>query len=293
MIRRAIPWLTVFVVAVTTFAGCCHKHTCAPPPPPCNACPPGPIAPPPAHFTPAPPPGVSAPATSEFKDSIFTQAPGNSLPPGPASPRPIVRLSAPEVPAASIPSPDAGAAGAKSPETPSAPSGPPPSVPPVREDRDTTPQLPVDIPQFAIARPKVASGQQPGLDGIAWLQSHGYRTVLHIHAPGEDDAAALRQFERHGLKYISLEVSPANLTPQVVEEFTRIVTDEAKAPLFVYDRDGSLNGSLWYLYYRLTDHLDDEHARTEAGKLGFKANADGPHRDMWLAVQKYLADRKR
>jgi protein tyrosine phosphatase (PTP) superfamily phosphohydrolase (DUF442 family) len=166
-------------------------------------------------------------------------------------------------------------------------------MPPARDDRDATPQLPVDIPQFAMAAPKVASGQQPLLDGIAWLQSHGYRTVLHIRAPGEDDSAALRQFEKHGLKYLSLEVSPANLTREVVEKFNKIVTDEANLPLFVYDRDSSLSGGLWYLYYRQVDKVDDYHARTEAAKLGFKADADGPHRDMWLAVQKYLADRKR
>jgi protein tyrosine phosphatase (PTP) superfamily phosphohydrolase (DUF442 family) len=166
-------------------------------------------------------------------------------------------------------------------------------MPPARDDPDATPPHPVDIPQFAIARPRVASGQQPGLDGITWLQGHGYRTVLHVRAPGEDDAAALRQFERHGLKYISLEVSPANLTRDVVDQFNRYVTDEANAPLFVYDSDGSLAGGLWYLSYRLIDRLDDDRARAAAAKLGFKADADGPHRDMWLAVQKFLADSKR
>jgi hypothetical protein len=166
-------------------------------------------------------------------------------------------------------------------------------VPPLGDDRNTTPQLPVDIARFAMARPRVASGLQPGLEGITWLEDHGYRTVLHVRGPSEDDVAARRLFDRHRLRYMSLAVSPTTLNRDVFEQFTKIVTDEGNAPLFVYDRDSSLTGGLWFLYYRLVERLDDERARTEAEKLGFRADLDGPHREMWLAVQKYLADAKR
>jgi protein tyrosine phosphatase (PTP) superfamily phosphohydrolase (DUF442 family) len=144
-----------------------------------------------------------------------------------------------------------------------------------------------------MALPRVASGQQPYPDGVAWLAEHGYRTVLHIHAPGEDEAAARRLFEKHQIRYLSLEVSPRTLSRTVVDTFIRMVTDEANLPLFVYDRDGSLAGGLWYLYFRLHDRLDDEKARTEASRLGFRQDAEGPHREMWLAIQAFLAAQKR
>jgi protein tyrosine phosphatase (PTP) superfamily phosphohydrolase (DUF442 family) len=150
----------------------------------------------------------------------------------------------------------------------------------------------VDIPQFTMARPRVASGQQPMPDGVAWLQSHGYRTVLHVRAPGEDDAAARRLFESNKLRYLSLEVSPRTLTREVVDKFIRTVNDEANLPLFVYDRDGSLAGGLWYLYLRLADKVDDERARTEASRLGLRQEGEGSHRDMWIAIQGFLAAQK-
>jgi protein tyrosine phosphatase (PTP) superfamily phosphohydrolase (DUF442 family) len=147
----------------------------------------------------------------------------------------------------------------------------------------------VDIPHFAMARPRVASGQQPFPDGVAWLQAHGYRTVLHVRAPGEDEAAARRQFEKHGLRYLSLELSPRTLNKEVVDQFNRTVSDEANLPLFVYDRDGSLAGGLWYLNYRSAAKLEDQRARTEAARLGFELDRNDSHRDMWLAIQAFLA----
>jgi protein tyrosine phosphatase (PTP) superfamily phosphohydrolase (DUF442 family) len=174
------------------------------------------------------------------------------------------------------------------PQTPEPPTA---SIPPA-EDRKDTPPLPVDIPQFAVARPRVATGQQPFPDGLAWLQAHGYRTVLHVRAPGTDDTAARRQFERYNLRYLSLEVSPQTLSKEIVDRFNRIVTDEANLPLFVYDRDGSLAGGLWYLYYRLAEGQDDDRARTAAARLGFKPDQDENHRTMLLAVQNFLATQK-
>jgi protein tyrosine phosphatase (PTP) superfamily phosphohydrolase (DUF442 family) len=167
-----------------------------------------------------------------------------------------------------------------------------PATPPARDERDATPTLPADIPNFAMARPRVASGQQPFPDGVAWLAAHGYRTVVHIRLPGEDDAAARRQFDKYGLRYLTLEVAPRTLSKEIVDQFNRIVTDEANLPLFVYDRDGSLAGGLWYLYYRFYDKLDDERARTDAARLGFNQARDDSHRDMWVAIQGLLATQK-
>src|SRR5262249_49351720 len=105
-----------------------------------------------------------------------------------------------------------------SPPQPAAPSdtGKPPSgEPPL-----AGPNLPVSIPQFAYVRDRiVATGLKPFLDGFDWLRDNGYRTVLHIIQPGEDDSADRRQFEKYGLKYVSLEVSPQTLGRSTLEQF--------------------------------------------------------------------------
>jgi protein tyrosine phosphatase (PTP) superfamily phosphohydrolase (DUF442 family) len=152
--------------------------------------------------------------------------------------------------------------------------------------------LPVGIPQFASVVERVASGLRPSLDeGLDWLQQNGYRTVLFVRAPGEDDSADQKQVEKRGMKYLSVELSPLSLKREVVDSFNRIVGDSSGYPLFVYDRDGSLAGSLWYLHFRTSEKLEDDAARLRAGRLGLREDPDGPHRLMWLAIQKYLSER--
>jgi protein tyrosine phosphatase (PTP) superfamily phosphohydrolase (DUF442 family) len=166
-----------------------------------------------------------------------------------------------------------------------------PIAPAAPKEQALTPApRPVDIPQFAVALPNVGSGLQPFPDGVAWLQEKGYRTVLHLRQPGEDDAIARKVFEKRKLLFLSLEVSPRSLTPETVEAFNRIVSTEPNLPLYVYDKDGSLAGGMWYLYFRLAAKMPDDKARAEAERLGLRTDADGDYRTMWEAVQNYLAN---
>jgi hypothetical protein len=147
--------------------------------------------------------------------------------------------------------------------------------------------LPVGIPQFAVARDGVTSGLKPSPEGFDWLKANGYRTVLHLHAPGANDTADRQAVERRGMLYLGLSVSPANLA-QAVDEFNRTVSNRANEPLFVYDTDGLLAGSLWYLFFRTLDRLPDASARQKAATLGLKETTQGEAGAMWLAIQRYL-----
>jgi protein tyrosine phosphatase (PTP) superfamily phosphohydrolase (DUF442 family) len=154
--------------------------------------------------------------------------------------------------------------------------------------------FPVGIPQFALALDKVASGLRPALeDGHDWLKANGYKTVLFLHEPGEQIAGDRKQVEIRGLKFIALEVSAKTLNGPTIDEFNRLVADAGQQPLFVYDRDGALAGSLWYLHFRLIQESGEEKARQQANALGLREDREGTHRDMWLAAQKYLSDNPR
>jgi protein tyrosine phosphatase (PTP) superfamily phosphohydrolase (DUF442 family) len=146
----------------------------------------------------------------------------------------------------------------------------------------------VDIPQFAQVRTGVATGQQPFPDGVTWLQSAGYRTVVHLRTPGETDTAAQKIFEKRGLRYLSIEIGPRNLTKGVVEQFNKLAADEANQPLFIFDRDGALAGAMWYLHFRTAASMNDEQARAEVTKLGFRVDQDDNARTMWIAAQNYM-----
>jgi protein tyrosine phosphatase (PTP) superfamily phosphohydrolase (DUF442 family) len=168
-----------------------------------------------------------------------------------------------------------------------------PAKPPVVEDRPPSAPLPVGIPQFVKVKDQVASGLKPLQDGWDWLKDNGYRTLVHLRQPGEDDAPDRLEVEKRGLKYHSLELSPKTLSKTVVEEFTRLVGDKGNYPLFVYDKDGVVAGGLWYLSFRTADRLTDEEARKKAGGLGLKEEQAGDQRLMWLAIQKYLSELNR
>jgi protein tyrosine phosphatase (PTP) superfamily phosphohydrolase (DUF442 family) len=170
---------------------------------------------------------------------------------------------------------------------------PPKAVPPDQggpPERTPTPKLPAGIANFAEAAPGVASGLRPMLDGLDWLRANGYKAVLHVRVPGENADGDRRLLEQRGLKYLSLEVSAKLLTPEVVDQFNKIVADPTNRPLFVYDKDGALAGALWYLHFRTADKLSDEEARKKAAPLGLKENGEGPAQEMWLAIQAYLRD---
>jgi hypothetical protein len=156
------------------------------------------------------------------------------------------------------------------------------------EDREVPP---IELPGFATALPGVASGIKPFPDGLTWLKARGYKTVLHLRLPGEDNSAARRQVEMKGLRYETLEVSPARLTLELANQFSSIVTDPSRQPLFVYDKDGSLAGGLWYLHFRRLPGVSAEKAVAEATRLGLKKDEDDAHRVMWLAIQKLLEKR--
>jgi len=148
--------------------------------------------------------------------------------------------------------------------------------------------FPVGIPQFSVVKERVANGLRPSLDeGLDWLQKQGYRTVLYVRRPNDADSADRDQVEKRGMRFVTLEVTPDSLAETTVTDFAAIVNDSAGQPIFVYDRDGSLAGGLWYLVFR-RENASDDVARVRAGSLGFREDRDDAHREMWMAVQKLL-----
>jgi protein tyrosine phosphatase (PTP) superfamily phosphohydrolase (DUF442 family) len=276
--------LLAFVMVVAP--GCCH--TCnrdtfvasAPPPSTtrCNSC--GSLHPMPPRFQPTPAPGAALPPgpyTPPAPPGAGFQ--GAYAPPGSPDASGLaqagVRLSAPEPLSGGQPPESANLY--KPPQTREPPTA---SLPPASAS--------LDVPGFVVVKPRVANGQKPFPDGIAWLASQGYRTALYLRRPGADDSADRRLFEKRGLRFVSLEVAPARLTRETVDAFNRLVSDPNNQPLFVYDRDGALAGGLWYLYFRTAEKTDDAKARAEAARVGFNEEQDAEHRTMWVAVQAFL-----
>ncbi len=225
---------------VWTLSGCCNSRPrpitqsqpCPPPSPrpvlPATVMP----GPPPALLQ-GPPPGYPAAPPNAVPPGYPTAPPGANIPPPappmlPTAPAPTPPNTggitpAPQEPIARVenrwqPADKNVQLGAPEPLASAEPKAEPRLYPP-----DKTPEppvnkgkaatgLPVGIPQFSSPMDNVATGLRPSLDeGLDWLQARGYRTVVHIRAPGEDDAADRKQVEKRNMKYISLEVAPQHL----------------------------------------------------------------------------------
>jgi protein tyrosine phosphatase (PTP) superfamily phosphohydrolase (DUF442 family) len=295
--------------------GACPTNTCPPPGGVALPPPPSPLGGAPGGFVPGPgtpPPSITIPpAPSPYAPGVKVVPPGSaSLTP----PRfelnwqPAEARNQPSQIAQAIPDPLLGPSSTT--PSPSSPKLYPPEVlekstgePPLIDEKsnpgalppstDNKPKtaFPAGIPQFAKAVENVWGGLRPSIDdGLDWLAAKEYRTVLHLRAPGEPESADRKQVERLGMTYISLEVSPQSLSRDKFDDFVKVVGDVARRPLFVYDQDGSIAGPLWYLYFRKVGANDDQPARVRANTLGLRADPQGQHLLMWLAVQKYLEE---
>ena len=300
--KKFIGWNLALVLLVAAGTGChCWQErrkaqgvVPVPAGPPC----PGPGQQP---FV-APPAPAPAPPQTGFPP--LSPQPPIAPGPGPACPPPGAQPPLPPAPSRQVeyrwqPAPGSVQLGTPEPMTPEAgkeklklypPESPEPEKTPLAK-KDPPPPFPVGIPNFSQAKDQVSSGLRPTLDdGLDWLKANGYRTILFVRGPGEDDGADKKQVEMRGLKYLSLEVSPATLSPPMVDDFNQMVGAAKDYPLFVYDRDGSLAGGLWYLHFRGANPSADDTARVRAGALGFREDRDDSHRTMWLAIQKLLSN---
>jgi hypothetical protein len=162
------------------------------------------------------------------------------------------------------------------------------SPPPPATEKKKRASFPAGIAQF---NPAMLSGVAIGLrpapdDGLDWLADKGYKTVVRLRTPAEEEGNDRKLIEdRYRMRYISFEISPETVGKAKLDEFAKLVGDTALHPMFVFDRDGSLGTPLWYLYFRKVASNDDGVARIRAR---VPDSPTGQQKLMWDAVQQYL-----
>lgn len=159
-------------------------------------------------------------------------------------------------------------------------------------DDNASSPLPVGIANYAQVKEGVNTGLRPDLlDGFDWLQSKGFKTVLFLRNGKDDDSSDREQVTKRGMKYLTLNVTPEAIKPDLVVEFNRIANDNEGRPLFVYDTNGTQAGAMWYLYFRTSELLNNDEALVRAGRYGLKEKGDAEQTRLMTAVQKYLSER--
>ena len=140
--------------------------------------------------------------------------------------------------------------------------------------------FPVDIPGYAVLAENMAAGQQPFPDGIQWLRQAGFGLAINVKAPGEDDTADKALFERAGITFRSLELGAESLDQSSVRLLKNEISQSGNKPVFIYDRDGSRVGPLWFAYAVTVLAQPENTAKDQAARLGFKPET----RPEWAAA---------
>jgi protein tyrosine phosphatase (PTP) superfamily phosphohydrolase (DUF442 family) len=158
---------------------------------------------------------------------------------------------------------------------------------PVTSNSAPSPVLPVGIDSFSVVMDQVATGLKPAdTEGFDWLQSNKYKTIIFLRRPGTANSADKEQVERRNMKYLTFEVSPEAMNASLVAEFCRAIAERSARPLFVYDKDGTLSGAMWYTYFRSVEKLSPADAKKRATEFGLKPAETGDHSALWTATQK-------
>lgn len=150
--------------------------------------------------------------------------------------------------------------------------------------------LPIGIAHFAKVKPGVSVGRRPQLEGLNWLQESGYKTVIYLRSPSEDDTSDKREAEKRGIVYRRLTVSDQTLNSTLLTEFASLVDEANNTPIFVYDNSGQISGAMWYLYFRTVERLDDSSAKAKAEKFGSIETTNDDSKALWIKVQTILVE---
>lgn len=123
------------------------------------------------------------------------------------------------------------------------------------------------IAEFVEVKEGIATGRRPTIDGLDWLKSNGYKTIVYLRPKSKVDASDKRQVEMRDMKYTSMIVAADTLSQDWIDEFNRVVGQSAAQPIFVYGEAADV-GPIWYLHLRTAQFLTHEEAVSRAKRYG-------------------------
>jgi tyrosine-protein phosphatase SIW14 len=125
------------------------------------------------------------------------------------------------------------------------------------------------VENFARLTPQVWRGQAPDAAGIESLRDMGVKTIIDFRTTDDERENML---EYPGVEYVRMSFSASSApSPEVVEEFLRIVTDPAKLPVFFHCRHGKdRTGAVAAVYRIRVQGWPVEKAVNEMKYFGFR-----------------------
>lgn len=114
----------------------------------------------------------------------------------------------------------------------------------------------------------------PTAERVEELAREGFRSVVNLRAPGEQNEVLSpteegRVARRHGLEYISIPVSPQDMNEATAELFEREVS-RLPGPVAIHCASGKRAGLFTFLHLARTEGLSGEAAAAKAEAMGFQ-----------------------
>lgn len=132
----------------------------------------------------------------------------------------------------------------------------------------------VDIANFMVIAPGIASGGQVDPAQFGPMAAQGYSTVINLRPDSEDyppEEPALA--EQAGLAYYQIPVIGSALTLDSAYELQRILAEAPDGHVLIHCRSGARVGAVWGMYQAVEHGLDAAGASEAAWKAGARKQA--------------------
>ncbi len=147
---------------------------------------------------------------------------------------------------------------------------------------------PLDIPGYALINNSMAMGLLPYPDGVEWLVKEKFKSALFIYSSNQETKAIVSLFEKRGMKLNLLLLEESNLSAERLNiEFLKLQNTNEQ-PIYVFDLDGSIAASFWYVYYGKSGNKSEAEILDQFTKLGLDPSKSEQSKAIFKAAKKMV-----
>jgi hypothetical protein len=147
---------------------------------------------------------------------------------------------------------------------------------------------PLDIPGYSLINNSVAIGLLPYPDGIDWLVKEKFKSALFIHSSTQETKAITSLFEKRGMKLNLLLLEESNISAERFNIEISKLQNSSMQPIYVFDLDGSIASSFWYVFLQKTTLKSDDETMNQIIKLGMNPNKTEQSKGIFKAAKKLV-----
>ena len=173
-------------------------------------------------------------------------------------------------------------------EKPTESKEPPISKPETEPKNIIRKNLPLDIPGYSLMTNSVAIGLLPYPDGIDWLVKEKFKSALFIHSSTQETKAITSLFEKRGMKLNLLLLEESNISAERFNIEISKLQNSSLQPIYVFDLDGSIAASFWYVYLQKTTLKSEDETMNQILKLGMNQNKTEQSKGIFKAAKKLV-----